>query len=143
MLNPSKELYDGVKTLKNFMDKHGFEYKDVASGASCGGFFASGSFGKDDRRIVFSVRWSLGQVYYEIGDMMFEHDDYMRAADISNQYPGFSKSTSVAFNHLLSDLEDNPLFFQGEDKEIKEKADQAKRTKKTGFAALSGVRPSQ
>lgn len=137
-MNPAKDLKAGKEMLNDLMTKYGFEYRDVDSGESSGGLYASGCFERGDRRVMFSVRWSLGLVYYKIGDMTFKHEDYMRAAGISNQYPGFSKSISVAFEHLFSDLKANLLFLEGTDEEVKEKVGQAKKTKKMGFAALSG-----
>ncbi|PUB80895.1 MAG: hypothetical protein DBP02_19825 [gamma proteobacterium symbiont of Ctena orbiculata] len=126
-MNPKQNtLNRGVEILKPLMTKHKFKYVELDSGDSSGGQFASGCFRTSDRRFRFSVRYSLGKVFYKIQDREITHADYMRAAKAlghttrDNQYPAASQSSEISdsFTRLCNDITEAHIFFSGSDDQV-------------------------
>ena len=97
----------GRAILEPILLPHGFVWAPGIAGPSSGGPFAQGSFVCGNRRLEFSVRYSLGLVVYHMGELSLGHADYMRAVLQGGrqfQYPGFSNDPLDAFHHLAADL---------------------------------------
>lgn len=100
-------LYRGSDILASVLSPHGFQFKVVSSGSSCGGTFVCGEFVHGDRRLELHVRWSLGLVAYHMGRLMLMHDDYLRALlgrSHAGHYPSTSEDPLVGFDGLRQDL---------------------------------------
>ena len=97
----------GVALLTPTLAPHGFVYQPGEADRGSGGNFAQGAFVLGTRRLEFSVRQSLGLVYYRIAEQTISHEDYMRvAAGRGNyRYPGFSAEPLDGFLDLAADLE--------------------------------------
>jgi len=72
-----------------------------------GGWFASGSFTRGERRLELHFRGSLGLVTYHIKNVSLGHEDYMRLLGVygQNLYPDFPREPLDSFRSLASDLE--------------------------------------
>jgi len=97
----------GRAILEPILSPHGFMWVPGETGRGSGGVFAQGAFVCGDRRLEFSVRFSVGLVVYHMGRSSLEHADYMRAVlqgGRQYQYPGFSNDPLDGFRHLAADL---------------------------------------
>jgi hypothetical protein len=105
---PVKMLRAGCEILDPVMNSHGFRFAPGWSSCGSGGYFASGDYVREDRRLELHFRLSLGLVAYHICDVSVSHDDYLRALTKGaggNQYPGFSDDPLDGFRHLAHDLQ--------------------------------------
>src|SRR6185437_2472083 len=86
---------------------HGFAFEPGLIGVGSGGPFAQGAYVRGDRRLEFSVRWSLGEVVYRVGNSLISHEELMRvvAGPRKARYPGFSDDPLDGFRGLRHDLE--------------------------------------
>ena len=101
-------LERGREILDPALTPYGFSFVAKSSEPSSGGAYARGEYVRDDRRLTLSVRESLGEVVYHVGDLRLTHEAYMAAVlgePASNQYPGFYGDPLDGFRHLRHDLE--------------------------------------
>jgi hypothetical protein len=103
---PSKAILGGARILEPMLLPNGFEFHFRGSGRSSGGEFARGEFVRDDRRLEFHFRYSLGLVRYHVGNKSASHESYMRGLGVWDRckYPGFSDDPTDAFHDLVHDL---------------------------------------
>jgi hypothetical protein len=131
----------GVELLTPLFTAHGFAYEPGLADNGSGGFFARGAFVRDNRRLEFSTRYTLGEVVYRVGDRWLAHEDFMRvtAGRGNHRYPGFSDDPLDAFRDLAADLNQfGGSFFTGDDIAFGAVIAEAERTRPPrGFAALS------
>jgi hypothetical protein len=124
-MNPTEVLREGAAELALILGPHGFTFVETGSGIGSGGYYASGEFRRENRRLELHVRWSLGLVTYHVGDASLSHEDLTRAV-ISTQrlqelpeYPGFSDGPLDGFHQLGADLiRFGPVFTQGTSEEL-------------------------
>ncbi|MCU7839714.1 MAG: hypothetical protein KZQ89_17775 [Candidatus Thiodiazotropha sp. (ex Lucinoma kastoroae)] len=145
-MNSKQDLNDGVEILKPLMGKHDFTYIEGDSGVSSGGLFASGCFKTCDRRFKFSVRYTLGHVYYEVfGRRGISHEDYMRAVKALGyttsdpQYPAASQGGGISdsFRRLYNDIKNASTFFSESDDKVEYIFDWVENNpKKKGLGAV-------
>jgi hypothetical protein len=104
---PKKLLLAGVEILDATLRPHGFLFSFNHHGKGSGGWFASGSYQKDDRRLELHFRQALGMVTYSLGSDRLDHETYMRMLGVygRNQYPDFPQEPLNSFRCLASDLE--------------------------------------
>jgi hypothetical protein len=100
-------LLAGVEILNPVLEPHGFVFQMETSGAGSGGSFAGGAYQKDDRRLEFHFRYSLGLVTYSIGKDSLEHENYMRLLGVygKNKYPDFTDDPLESFRSLAADIQ--------------------------------------
>src|SRR5215470_5045990 len=106
--NAEEILQAGISILIDVLEKHRFVYVQGQTGKSSGGAFASGFFGRGNRRLELHFRYSLGMVSYHLGDRSISHEAYMWSVigeRHASHYPGFSNDPLDGFRHLRSDLE--------------------------------------
>ena len=106
--NSEELLLRGAELLKPLFLKHGFVFAPLGKGKGSGGRFAFGEFRKEDRRLEFHFRYSLGLVTYHLGSESISHEEYMCSVlgkPHLSQYPGFSDDPFDAFLRLREDLE--------------------------------------
>ncbi|MGA3049092.1 MAG: hypothetical protein ABSD67_20835 [Terracidiphilus sp.] len=110
MTNNAEEILQrGSALLAPLLIKHGFIFKALEAGGSSGGYFASGEFVRDTRRLELHFRHSLGMVTYHLAARSMSHQDYMRSAlgrQFASHYPGFSHDPLDAFRDLNMDLKE-------------------------------------
>jgi hypothetical protein len=97
----------GLDLLNPLLLSHNFSYAAGHSGKSSNGYFASGSYSRDDRKLEIHYRHSLGLVTYHVGARSLRHEVFMRALlgpEGGNRYPGFSSEPISAFQDLQYDL---------------------------------------
>ena len=97
-MTPEEAIEAGRKILDQVMVAAGFAFLLGPSGKGSGGHFASASYFKDDRRLVFSYRWALGAVEYYMGEEGLDHNSYMRLLGV---YGESEFCRSSAMSHLL------------------------------------------
>ena len=104
---PKQTLVAGADILGAVLRPHGYEFRLESEGEGSGGYFASGSFLRDDRRLELHFRHSLGLVTYHIGSCALDHETYMRCLGVydQNQYPDFPAEPLESFRHLAEDLQ--------------------------------------
>ncbi len=138
-MNPVDELAKGVLILDRVMLSNGFKYVAGTIGTSSGGLYASGSYEKANRKLGFSIRYSLGCVDYQIGKEKISHTEYLRVINARGKYPGFSNEIKVSFQNLAEDIEKyGSVFLNGTDLEFNKIIELSKnKPKKSGFGALS------
>ena len=104
---PKQTLVAGADILGAVLRPHGYKFRLENEGKGSGGYFASGSFRKDDRRLELHFRYSLGLVTYHIGNCSLDHEKYMRCLGVygHNQYPDFPAEPMESFHHLTEDLQ--------------------------------------
>jgi hypothetical protein len=105
---PIEILREGCAVLDPVMRKYGFSRVECVAGKGSGGHYASGGYAKDDRRLEFSYRYSLGLVTYRFGKSSIDHESYMHSvpgAKSNHRYPGFSNDPLSGFHGLAYDLE--------------------------------------
>jgi hypothetical protein len=105
---PKIKLLAGAELLSTVLQPHGFVFRLEAHDKGSGGFFASGAFSKDNRRLELHFRHSLGMVSYHIGEDSLDHETYMRLLGVygRNQYPDFPKEPLDSFRHLCADIQE-------------------------------------
>jgi hypothetical protein len=105
--SPKNQLLAGVKILDSILTPHGFCFQLQSHEKGSGGWFASGSYLKDSRRLELHFRHSLGQVTYHIGEDSLDHETYMRLLGIKgrSQYPDFPGMPLQSFEHLAADIQ--------------------------------------
>jgi hypothetical protein len=103
---PRLKLEAGARILAQSLEPHGFAFTLVATGKGSGGYFAEGEYRRDDRRLEFHFRRSLGLVRYHVGTDSASHASYMEALGVTDQirYPGSSEDPLEGFRHLASDI---------------------------------------
>jgi hypothetical protein len=103
---PRVKLEAGARILAQSLEPHGFTFALVATGKGSGGHFAEGEFRRDDRRLEFHFRQSLGLVRYHVGAHSASHASYMEALGVAGQtrYPSASDDPLEGFRHLASDI---------------------------------------
>jgi hypothetical protein len=107
-MNPSEAIVVGCRILDPVMTPAGFTFVPGTVGKGSGGNFASASYLRDDRRLDFSYRCALGAVEYHIGDLVLDHNSYMRLLGVwsDSEYSRFSRDAELAgFEALRNDLE--------------------------------------
>jgi hypothetical protein len=129
--------------LARILEPHGFYFVDEGTGVGSGGRFQRGAWTRDDgRRLEYSVRESLGDVVYRVGEIVLSHEAYTRGVaerTAAGAYPGFSSDAMDAFRHLASDLSEyGQPFLAGSDSEMQKVAARAEALAPArGFKALS------
>jgi hypothetical protein len=144
-MKPIDVLTAGARDLAPVVLSEGFTFVGTGAGHSSGGEFASGEYRRDDRRLEFSFRHSLGLVTYHVGDMMIAHEEYTRAVraldriEASNTYPGHYQDPSAQFAALRDDLQVfGARFLRGSVEQFRDlRRWLDANPKPTGFAALS------
>ena len=115
-------LREGSEILKPFMGKHGFDFSVDGEGSSSGGNFSSGSWTKDNRKLAFHYRHSLGLVTYSVDDRVIEHEFFVWAIcgeKKQAKFPGASEGELDGFRRLLDDLNQYcSVFLSGSDEEL-------------------------
>jgi hypothetical protein len=108
LTDPEEILREGSELLMPLFAEHGFVFARSGAGDSSGGRFASAEFRRDDRRLEFHFRFSLGMVCYHLGSESISHEEYMCSVlgkpNLSH-YPGFSNDPLDAFRQLREDVE--------------------------------------
>jgi len=137
-MNKTEIFEKGIESLKSVLSKYGFQFYNGPSGNSSGGSFISGYFETKDRKLELHFRFSLGLVTYHFGDMSVGHEDYMKAVEAENKYPGFSDKPKDGFKHLSYDLENFcSAFLQGDKNRFEQIVEKARQNnEKTGFKAI-------
>jgi hypothetical protein len=104
---PKKHLLAGVEIMHAVLRPHGFVFALDHHDKGSGGWFASGSYRKENRRLELHFRQSLGMVTYSIGSDLLDDEIYMRLLGVygQNQYPDFPEEPLDSFGHLASDIE--------------------------------------
>lgn len=142
-MDPRELLDTGRSILDPLLEAHGFAFEAGRAGVGSGGPFARGAYVRGDRRLEFSVRWSLGEVVYRLGDRLLAHEHFMRAvgAERDAAYPGFSDDPVDGFRHLRTDLERFAgSFLSGSATDFDHLIQQAAATApRTGFGRLSDL----
>ena len=145
-MDPIEMRTRGSEILEPVLAPHGFVFEAGEVGKRSGGSFAQGGFVRDNRRLEFSTRHSLGLVEYRVGSRVIAHEEYMRvvAGRGNHAYPGFSEDPLEGFRHLASDLERFAnIFLDGTDPEFDALVARAQSTRpKGGFSALANPRAS-
>jgi hypothetical protein len=72
-------LTEGSEILKPIMNKNGFSFSIDGEGSSSGGKFAYGSWIKNDRKLEYHFRFSLGLVEYSLGAKTIEYEFFLWA----------------------------------------------------------------
>lgn len=105
-MNPKDSLTAGATILAPLLSSHGFAFEFRDEGRGSGGYFASGEFVREERRLELHFRHSLGLVTYHVGPLHARHETYMKELGVlgRNQYPGFSDDPLDGFRHLANDL---------------------------------------
>jgi hypothetical protein len=105
--NPKSQLLAGVEILDPVLEPHGFLFNLENHAKGSGGWFAAGSYTKENRRLELHFRYSLGLVTYHIGQDSLDHEAYMRLLGVYglNQYPDFPGKPLESFHHLAADIE--------------------------------------
>jgi hypothetical protein len=131
----------GAEILNPVLTPHGFMYEAGVADRGSGGSFARGAFVRGDRRLEFSARYALGEVFYRIGVQALSHEAYMRVAAGAgkHRYPGFSDDPLDGFRDLAADLAAfGVVFLTGESTGFAAIAEEAERSRPPlGFRALS------
>jgi hypothetical protein len=107
-MDPAEAIETGRRIMDRVMIPAGFVSLPGTTGKGSGGHFASASYVKENRRLVFSYRWALGAVEYHIGDASLDHDSYMRVLSVysESEYSRFPRDVPLAgFEALCHDLE--------------------------------------
>ena len=104
---PQKLLLAGVEILDTVLRSHGFVFVLEHHGKGSGGWFASGRYQRDDRRLELHFRQALGMVTYSLGSDRLNHETYMKLLGVygRNQYPDFPQEPLDSFRCLASDIE--------------------------------------
>lgn len=142
-MNPTEMRSRGAEILEPVLKPYGFAFAPGEVGKGSGGPFAQGAFVRGNRRLDFSVRYSLGLVEYRVGAHRISHEDYMRIASKGeNSYPGFSDDPLDGFRHLASDLKKFCNgFLSGSDADFETVVAAAQSSPaKKGFGAVSHPR---
>jgi len=101
-------LQRGLDLLDPVMRAHNFSYAEGPSGRSSGGYFASGAYSRDDRKLEIHYRYGVGLITYHVGASSLRHEVFMRALlgpEGGNRFPGFSVEPMDAFRDLQYDLQ--------------------------------------
>ena len=103
---PKEQLLAGVKVLDPVLAPFGFTFQLEGHAKGSGGWFASGSYRRGDRKLELHFRHSLGLVRYYIGGDSLDHESYMRfvGAHGRNEYPDFPRDPLESFGHLANDI---------------------------------------
>ena len=103
---PKRLLLAGIELLNPVLVPAGFVFTLNDHGKGSGGWFASGSYKRDERRLELHFRYSLGLVQYHVGTYKLDHESYMRFAGVygQNKYPDFPERPLESFVHLASDI---------------------------------------
>jgi hypothetical protein len=106
-VRPKELLLAGVEILDVVLRPCGFVFVLEHHAKGSGGWFASGSYQKGDRRLQLHFRQSLGMVTYFLGADRLDHETYMRLLGVygRNLYPDFPQEPLDSFRHLASDIE--------------------------------------
>ncbi|HKD83044.1 MAG TPA: hypothetical protein VKH81_25370 [Candidatus Angelobacter sp.] len=102
-------LTAGAKIIAPVLEPHGFVFKIETHAKGSGGWFASGSFTRENRSLELHFRQSLGLVTYHIDQSLLNHEAYMRLLGVygENQYPDFPDEPLESFRHLAADIENH------------------------------------
>lgn len=105
--NPKQALLAGVQILDRVLRPHGYEFRLEKEDKESGGYFASGAYVRDNRKLELHFRYSLGLVRYHVGQESLDHETYMRLMGVygRNQYPDFPQDPIESFKHLGQDLQ--------------------------------------
>ena len=136
-------LEQGRTILDPALTEHGFFFEPGQVGVGSGGPFARGAYVRGHHRLEFSVRWSLGEVVYRVGETSISHEDLMRvvAGPRIAHYPGVSANPLDAFRDLRHDLEHHGnVFLRTMDEDFHAFARRATEARpESGFGRLSDV----
>ena len=105
-MTPKEALLAGASVLDGVLRPARFVFEFREEGRGSGGHFAWGEYVREDRRLEFHFRHSLGLVRYHVADDSASHEAYMRELGVWEQcrYPGFSEEPMDAFANLSADL---------------------------------------
>ncbi len=123
-MDPQVALRSGAQELARALAPAGFAFAFIKEGEGSGGPFAVGEFRKENRRVEFHFRQSLGLVSYQVGEWTLSHSEYVRAVRELHGggeafYPGFSSDPLAGFVDLRQDLERfGDVFLNREDSEF-------------------------
>jgi len=94
---------------------------NISSTCGSGGDFASGAYVRNERKLEFHFRHSLGLVTYRFREFAASHEWVIRALGAygHHKYPGFSDVPLNGFRHLRSDIENFfQIFLSGSDEDL-------------------------
>jgi hypothetical protein len=105
-LDPKETLLKGAEILATVLVPAGFVFNFREHGRGSGGQFAWGEFVRDDRRLEFHFRFSLGMVTYHVGSARLGHEEYMKRLGVYERrhYPDFPEHPLDSFTELSRDL---------------------------------------
>ena len=103
-MNPKEQLLEGVDILEPILAPYGFKFTSESEGPSSGGKFACGAFISGNKRLELHVRYNLGLVSYQVGNIKMQHTDFLYAQGVKGQYPGTTSTVINAFRNLAEDL---------------------------------------
>ena len=133
MKSKSEILFDGSEILKPLMIKNGFQFSVDGKGQSSGGNFAFGSWTKNDRKLEYHFRHSLGLVEYSLGAKSIAHEFFLWALTGEKRkakYPGSSEDPLDGFRRLFNDLiQFCVAFLSGSDTELQKAIQEAEKLK--------------
>ncbi|WP_054029602.1 hypothetical protein [Desulfatitalea tepidiphila] len=134
MKSKSEILSDGTEILKPLMVKNGFQFFVEGKGQSSGGNFAFGSWKKEDRKLEYHFRFSLGLVEYSLCEKSIGHEFFLWALTGQKRiakYPGSSEDPLDGFRRLFDDLNQYcAVFLSGSDSELEKALQKAEKLKK-------------
>jgi len=145
-MDPAAFLEQGRTILDPVLVPHGFRFVPGDQDVGSGGPYAQAAYVRDGHRLSFSVRHTLGEVYYRVGDSEIAHEALMRvvAGGQRTAYPGFSADPLDGFRHLREDLERHgDVFLRTMDEDFHAFVEQSKRSLRTGFARLADAEPGR
>jgi hypothetical protein len=122
MKEPADILSEGSEILRPLMSKHGFHFSVDGKGNGSGGNFAFGSWRRNDRKLEYHFRYSLGLVEYSLGSEAISHGLLLWALSGERhkaRYPGSPEGPLDGFRRLLDDLDQYcTVFLSGTDDEL-------------------------
>jgi hypothetical protein len=100
VISPREALLTGAEILGGVLVPNGFEFHLQGEGKGSGGKSAWGESVRNDRRLEFHFRFSLGLVRYHVRRWSASHESYMRELGVWPQcrYPGSSENPADAFD---------------------------------------------
>jgi len=133
MKSRSDIVIEGSEILKPLMSKNGFQFTLDGEGQSSGGQFAFGPWTKNDRKLEYHFRFSLGLVEYSLENKTIEHGFFLWALTGEKRkakFPGSSEDPTNGFSRLLDDLSNFcGIFLNGTDSELRKTMEKAKEIK--------------
>lgn len=122
-MNPLPELTNGLKILGPFLTKYGFTLDNYENGKGSGGQFTTSTYVNGDKKFVIGYRYSIGELYYQCGDLAVGHDFYLKQLGHGDKmkFPDFQSDDRLeTFRNVLHDFDlIRSDFFEGDCKELR------------------------